>query len=128
MIKQFRVLLISALLFLGLLSGSAFIFTQHTQAQASLACEGISGGNGSCESDDGPAADSIVKTAISYLSIIAGIIGVVMLIIGGLKFITSGGDSSKVSSARNTILYAVIGIVIAVIGQVFVQFVIGFFE
>jgi hypothetical protein len=128
MIKQLKLILVSSLFVFAMFAGSAFIFTPQTQAQAGLACEGISGGNGSCESDDGPDADSIVKTAINYLSIVAGIIAVIMLIIGGLKFITSGGDASKVSSARSTILYAIIGVVIAVVGQLFVQFVIGFFE
>jgi uncharacterized membrane protein YidH (DUF202 family) len=69
-----------------------------------------------------------IRLAINIFSVIVGIIAVIMLIIGGLKYITSGGDSGNVTGAKNTILYAIIGLVIVALAQVIVQFVIGTFQ
>lgn len=67
--------------------------------------------------------NKLIKNIVNIFSIIVGIVAVIMLIVGGFNFITSGGDSGKVTSARNTILYAIIGIVIVVFAQVIVRFV-----
>ena len=56
---------------------------------------------------------------------IVGIIAVIMLIIGGIKYVISGGDSKKVTDAKNTVLYAIIGLVIAVFAYAIVNFVIS---
>ncbi len=56
---------------------------------------------------------------------IVGIIAVVMLIIGGIKYVVSGGDSKKVTDAKNTVLYAIIGLVIAFLAFAIVNFVIS---
>ena len=54
-----------------------------------------------------------------------GLIAVIMLVLGGFKYIISGGVSKKVDSAKNTILYAIIGLIIAVFAYAIVNFVIG---
>ena len=56
---------------------------------------------------------------------IVGIISVVMLIYGGLRYILSGGDSKKVTDAKNTILYAIIGLIISILAYAIVNFVIN---
>ena len=56
---------------------------------------------------------------------IVGIIAVIMLIIGGIKYVISGGDAKKVTDAKNTVLYAIIGLVIAVFAYAIVNFVIS---
>lgn len=72
--------------------------------------------------------DSQVKntlaTIVSILSYIVGVAAVIMIILAGFKYITSGGDSNKVSNAKNTLVYAVIGIIVAVLAQLIVRFVI----
>ena len=65
----------------------------------------------------------IITTIINILSVVVGIVAVIMVIVGGFKFITSGGDSAKVTSARNTIIYALIGLIIVALAQVMVKFV-----
>jgi len=65
----------------------------------------------------------VITTILNYFSIIVGLIAVVMLIFGGLKYITSGGDTGKATSARSTIVSAVIGLVIVALAQIIVQFV-----
>jgi hypothetical protein len=81
-----------------------------------------------CAAVTGTASDSvntIIKTVINIFSLVVGVVSVIMIIIGGLKYITSGGDSGNVSGAKNTILYAIIGLVIVALAQVIVQFVLG---
>jgi ABC-type Na+ efflux pump permease subunit len=51
-----------------------------------------------------------------------------MLIIGGIRYVVSGGDSAAVTSAKNTILYAVVGIVVAILAFALVNFVITSFS
>jgi hypothetical protein len=67
--------------------------------------------------------DSLLNTVINIFSAVVGIIAVIMIIYGGFKFITSGGDSTKVTSARNTIIYAVIGLIIVALAQTIARFV-----
>lgn len=90
-------------------------------------CEGIAMATGQgC--DDATAAsgvNNIIGTVVNVLSIAVGIIAVIMIIIGGLKYITSSGDSNNVTSAKNTILYAVVGLVIVAIAQFIVRFVVS---
>ena len=56
---------------------------------------------------------------------IAGIIAVIMLIIGGIKYVISGGDSKKVTDAKNTVLYAIIGLIVCFLAFAIVNFVIA---
>lgn len=67
--------------------------------------------------------NKIITQAINIFSVVVGIIAVIMIIVGGFKYITSGGDSGNISSAKNTIIYAVIGLVIVALAQFLVQFV-----
>lgn len=66
-----------------------------------------------------------VFTKISNtLLLIIGIVSVIMLIIGGLRYIVSGGDNKKVTDAKNTILYAIIGLIISLLAYAIINFVI----
>jgi cytochrome bd-type quinol oxidase subunit 2 len=69
-------------------------------------------------------ANNILRQIVNIFSVIVGIVAVFMIIVGGLRYITSGGDSSKVNSAKNTILYAIIGLVVVALAQVIVGFVV----
>lgn len=53
-----------------------------------------------------------------------GLVAVIVIIIGGVSYMTSGGDAGKVKTAKNTILYGVIGLVICVLAFAIVNFVI----
>ncbi len=79
-----------------------------------------------CRTEEGTATiNNIIKQVINIFSLVVGVVAVVMIIVGGLKYITSGGDASSVSSAKNTILYAIIGLVIVALAQFIVRFVFG---
>ncbi len=68
-----------------------------------------------------------IQNVTNVLLFIIGAIAVIVIIFGGIKFITSDGDASKIKSARETILYAVVGVVIAIIAYAIVNWVIGAF-
>lgn len=63
----------------------------------------------------------ITNTAL----LIVGLISVIMLVYGGLRYILSGGDSKKVTDAKNTILYAIIGLIISMLAYAIVHFVLN---
>lgn len=68
---------------------------------------------------------SIVATVVNIISIVVGVVAVIMIIWGGLKYITSGGESGKITSAKNTIIYALIGLVVVALAQFIVHFVLA---
>lgn len=67
--------------------------------------------------------NSVITTVINIFSIVVGVIAVIMIIIGGIRFVMSGGDSGATTSARNTILYAIVGLVVVALAQIIVRFV-----
>ena len=78
------------------------------------------------EEADNPVSgeDGVIIQAVEILSWVIGVASIIMVLLGGLKYVTSGGDSNATASAKNTILYAVIGIAVALIAQAIVIFVI----
>ena len=68
--------------------------------------------------------EGIFKTITNTVLYIVGVVAVIMLIIGGVKYVVSGGDAKKVTDAKNTVLYAIIGLIIAFLAFAIVNFVI----
>jgi hypothetical protein len=98
---------------------------------ANYASGGSSAGTGSsainCSSssvDDG-SIGKLANEVVKLFSIIVGAISVIMIIYGGLRYITSGGDSGRVGSAKNTLIYAVLGLLIVALAQLIVHFVLN---
>lgn len=69
----------------------------------------------------------LFKTITNVLLFIIGAISVIMLVIGGIRYTTSAGDSSAVTAAKNTIMYAIVGIIVAILAFAVVNFVISSF-
>jgi hypothetical protein len=127
---------------LSLIASVAFLLPAAIPAVAHAATFDPSGGlncgtnielseTGTCAtSGDGDATTKVndaVRLALNLFSAVVGIIAVVMIIVGGIKYITSGGDSGNVTSAKNTILYAIIGLVVVALAQIIVRFVLARF-
>ena len=55
---------------------------------------------------------------------IIGVLSVIMIIYGGIIYVISAGDSGRVSKAKNTIMYAIVGLVVALLAYAIVNFVI----
>ena len=69
----------------------------------------------------------IFRTITNVLLFLIGAISVIMLIVGGIRYVVSGGDSTAVQNAKNTILYAIVGVVVAILAYAVVNFVITSF-
>lgn len=69
--------------------------------------------------------EGVIIRTVTILSYIVGFASVLMVMVGGLKFITANGDPNSVSSARNTVLYALIGVVVFLSSQLIVRFVVS---
>lgn len=104
---------------LGGSSASAFNITGQSCA--------VIGGNCTNLTDDGRLSGDapLVADVFAVVLTIFGGIAVIMLIVGGLRYITSQGDSSKMTQAKNTILYAVIGVVVALLGFGILEYVVN---
>lgn len=72
---------------------------------------------------DGGAA--IIPRLINLMLFIVGILAVIMLIWGGIRYVISGGAADKVKDAKNTILYAIVGLIVAILGYALVNWVIS---
>jgi cytochrome bd-type quinol oxidase subunit 2 len=126
---------ISTILLTGIIAAFALlpVFGGIAPATASAApnakseiCAGIGGsGGGNCNVNGQPTINGTLKRIINIFSTVAGIASVIMIIIGGFRYITSGGDSGTVASAKRTVLYALIGLVVVGISQILVWFVLA---
>jgi len=70
-------------------------------------------------------AGGVARKVVSTLSLIIGAAGVIMLMFGGFKYITSSGESAGLKSAKDTIIYAIVGLVVALFAQVIARFVLA---
>lgn len=91
-----------------------------------------SSGNVTCDnSDNGPlkksesALSQTLTNLLNLMTIIIGVIAVIMLIISGIRFLVSNGDSNSITSAKNTFIYALVGLVIVALAQVIVKLVLS---
>jgi hypothetical protein len=83
------------------------------------------GSQADCPASDDNGINGLLQKAVNIISAIVGVIAVIMIVVGGFKYITSGGESSNVSGAKNTIIYAIIGLIIVALAQVIVHFVLN---
>jgi hypothetical protein len=132
MIQKLKISIVTlSLLLVPVLALSGAANAQTDKVSGSL-CQG--GGNvalgeeADCEDvteDSEEGLNNVITNVVNVLSLIVGIIAVIMIVIGGFRYITSGGDSGNVSGAKNTILYAIVGLVIVALAQFIVRFVLS---
>lgn len=103
---------------------------------AFAACDGASGGitggvecaGSGVEGSDSTlfgGSDAIFTTIINTLLFIIGALSVVMLIYGGIRYTISSGDAARVTAAKNTIMYAIVGLIVAFLAFAIVNWVLG---
>ena len=66
----------------------------------------------------------IFQTIVNVILFIVGAVAVIMIVIGGVRYTVSNGDSNAVTGAKNTIMYAIVGLVVAIIAYALVNFVV----
>jgi len=90
-------------------------------------CKGAGSKSPACQDKEETISgnEGIVLKAANLVAIFAGVAGVIMIMVGGFQYITANGDSSKISSAKNVIIYALVGLLIVALARTIVGFVIG---
>ncbi len=111
-------------LVLPILMCGVFTFMAATNVSALSLQEGAQAGQCDGCPSDLFGETGVFKQITNTILYIVGIVAVIMLIIGGIKYVVSGGDSKKVTDAKNTVLYAIIGLIVAFLAFAIVNFVI----
>lgn len=138
--RTFIGIYILVLLSFSVLSFTASVSAQDTKELCSGANLDFSGSQTDCKiSDSGRqctqngqqvscserSLNKLVSLIINIFSLIVGIVAVIMLIYSGFRYVTSGGDSSKIEEAKKTFIYALVGLIIVALAQVIVKFILG---
>lgn len=131
--KSLQSLLIVPVLALGVSFAGGLVVSPVVSAACSGNVDsGLAGGAGCAKGTDQQTElfgdGGAFTTVTNVLLYVIGAISVIMLIIGGIRYVLSSGDSAAVTSAKNTILYAVVGVIVAILAYAIVNFVIGNFS
>lgn len=91
----------------------------------------VTGGANSARGNNQPGnlfgTGGIFQQITNILLFLIGVLSVIMMIIGGMRYVLSGGNKDAVTSAKNTILYAIVGLIVAILAFAIVDFVIKTF-
>lgn len=122
--KRIRIFLAALALLLGV-AGMVPAVVASADSPSQTVCNSLTNSSDCSATPPGGSLslNKVLRAVILTLSVLVGVTAVIMIMISGYKYITSGGDSSKITSAKNTLVYSIIGLVIVALAQGFVQFV-----
>ena len=119
-------IVIGALILLGSIG---FLPTPaHAVSPVADSCSSAGASDSSICGGANDAIEPFIKAIVDWLLFLVGVLAVIMIVVGAIKYTLSAGDASKMTSAKNTIIYAVIGLIIGVLAYAIVNFVIDFGE
>lgn len=128
-LTSFRTILISASLLLAMIALPVMVPEMAgAQANEQALCEGSGGtwAGGKCTTPgNGRTVTGTLRQVINIIIFIVGAVSVLMVVIGGFRYAVSAGDQSSITAAKNTILYAIVGIVVAFASYAIVDFVLN---
>ena len=102
------------------------VFIQNTFATG---IENINAGVGKTANEAGGLTmTQVISTVLNAMLFIVGLLAVIMLIYGGIRYVTSHGDKAQVTAAKDTIMYAVVGLVVAIIAYAAVSWITATFN
>lgn len=107
------------------LGAFACLFSSRLPASATSVQEGANAARADGMPTELIGDNGVFSRITNTVLLIVGLISVIMLVYGGLRYILSGGDSKKVTDAKNTILYAIIGLIISMLAYAIVHFVLN---
>jgi len=99
-------------------------FSANTSGQSAIQ-QGVEAARGNGTPSTLFGGSGVITTITNTLLFVAGALAVIMIIIGGIRYATSGGNASNVTAAKNTILYAIVGLIIAFLAFAIVNWVLG---
>ena len=118
------ILAVASVLIVPILAlGVGFIGVEGVAAQTLTEAKNSTAGADGMVQNANLTDGSLVKKIIDFMLWLVVIIAVIMIIVGGIKYATSAGDSNKVTSAKNTIIYAALGLVVAIFAWAIVNWV-----
>ncbi|MEX0668674.1 MAG: hypothetical protein WD061_02995 [Candidatus Saccharimonadales bacterium] len=107
------------------ITGVVYLGADPVAADTDIVCQGLPDDlKAECQAGQAGVGD-FITAVINVLLYIVGIAAVVMLIIAGLMYTVSGGDSDRIKTAKNMIIYSIVGIVVAFAGQAIIRFVLS---
>ena len=115
------VVAVSAFVLVGVLAPVASADSSWFASTSSEVLKGVNDVGGTQNTTN---LTTFISSIIDVLLFIVGAVAVIMIIVGGIKYVTSGGDQNNVKSAKDTILYSVIGLIVALLAYAFVKFVV----
>ena len=102
---------------------SAAPLFEESKKEACAGAQLTKSASADCSSGAQQKLDKTLDSIINLFSLIIGIIAVIMVIVSGFRYITSNGDSNAIGTAKNTLIYAIVGLIIVALAQVIVRFV-----
>lgn len=119
--RKLKEILMSLAIVGAMVTGTAAVTV--TTVEASSASKEIGEGAKSTGQNGGKSFQQNIKTFINVVLYVLGALAVIMIVIGGLRYTISAGDSNATTGAKNTILYAVVGLIVALLAYAIVNFV-----
>ena len=105
--------------------GVGAVLVPSNYAMAESFNDGINAAKGEDVPETLDGSGGVVTAIINGVLYVVGVLAVIMVVIGGVQYTTSGGDQAAVTKAKNTILYGIVGLVIAILAYAIVNFVIN---
>ena len=94
------------------------------------ACQVAGADSAACNSRDGDryqiiGANGVIARAANMIALVAGVAAVILIFIGAFQFITAAGDSGKITAARKTVMFAIVGLVVIALARTVIVFVVS---
>lgn len=119
-----KYLAVLALLFLMITPATAFAAYNPL---GQVDCRGQARSSAVCQTDAGDpinGRNGVIRRATRIIAIVAGAAAIIVMVLGGIRYITSGGDPSQVSQAKRTIIFALVGLIVIAASQSIINFII----
>lgn len=128
--NKFKTTLLAIAMALGLVAAPlAMTAVADCTADSSAAdCLSTGAGNANTPNAKTDSLPSLLKTIVNLLLYLLGAIAVIVIVIGGIRYTTSNGEAANTKAAKDMILYAVVGLVVAIMAYAIVNFVISSFK
>jgi len=112
---------------LGIIFGMSLLFTPKQALAIDVyddVCSGSNADTALCVNKDKDELAPMIKIIVNNLLYILGAVSVLVIIFSGISYTLSAGDANQVSKAKNTLMYAIVGLIVAILSYGIVNFVI----
>jgi hypothetical protein len=125
--KQWKQIVLSFALLVGI--GGVILPASNAMAINVIKdqCATVNPSSTICQAATKDDSTKMTRTIVNVMLQVLGILAVIMIIVGGIRYTISNGDASRVKAAKDTITYAVVGLIVALLSYAIVNFVIGKF-